>query len=600
MIIKDLFIKERAELLLRRFLIWRIKNISQKNFIRYLSVIIGFVVGIAAVMLKYAVHFTKQITELDIVQNYVYFLYFLFPMIGIGAVIIFYKFIMKSRFTEGVPSVLYALSKTQGKLPRRNMFTSFIASSITVGFGGSVGLEGPVVSTGAAIGSNIGQMLRLDYKQLIILLGAASAAAMASIFKAPIAAVVFAMEVIMIDLTAASVIPLLLASTSAAVTSMFFLGVGTVYTVKFTESYELIELPYYILLGIASGLLSVYFTFMHTNISGYFKKKANPWKRLAIAGLLLGILIFVFPSLYGEGFEAINMGLNGSSEHIFQGTLYHSFSSYYILLLGLILLVILFKVIATSLTFGAGGVGGIFAPSLFLGSHLGLLFALTFNYLGFVHLNTVHFAFSGMAGLIAGVFHAPLTGIFLIADITGGYQMFIPLILVSVFSFVTVKLFYKDSIYNAKLVERGELMTHNSDQNILKMMSIEKVIETNFIPVQKHQTLGDLVKVIAVSKRNVFPVVDSDNNFEGIVVMDQIREIMFDRSKYQNTTVEDLMFIPHVSVELTDKMDDVANKFHETGKYNLPVLDQGQYIGFVSRANVFSTYRRMLKHFSND
>lgn len=592
--------KKRAENLLRRFLIWRIRHVSQRNFIMALSIIIGILGGLAAVVIKYSVHFVQKIIQLDTFDQIAHFLYFLFPLFGITLTIIFIKKILKRPVGHGIPSVLYALSKNQGKIKSSNMFSSIVASSLTVGFGGSVGLEGPTVATGAAFGSNIGQLLRLDYKQIIILLGAASAAAMAAIFKAPIAAVVFALEVIMIDLTVASVVPLLLASVTAALTSMVFLGVGTLYQVQLSESYQLKELPYYILLGILSGFLAVYFTRTYMFITDFFDGMKSFWKRLIIGGSLLGLIILIFPSLYGEGFEAINNSLSGNVAHVFENTIYKNLDSKFIYTLVFIFLILLFKVIATALTFGAGGVGGIFAPSLFLGSNLGLLFALSINYFRIGVINVHHFAFAGMAGLIAANLHAPLTAIFLIGDITGGYQMFIPLMIVSVFAYTTVKIFQPNSVYTIQLAKRGELLTHNPDQNILKLMSIEKVIERNFSPVNRTQTLGELVKVIAKSKRNVFPVINDENFLEGIVVLDHVREIMFKRELYELNTVEDLMIIPHVTVSIGDTMDEVANKFHESGNYNIAVVENGKYIGFVSRANVFSTYRRMLKHFSSD
>ena len=593
--------RKKAVDVLRRFLIWRVRHVSQRNFVMALSIVIGVLAGLSAVIIKNAVHFTQHMVKYFVSTYSINFLYFLFPLVGIGLTVFFIKYILKRSVGHGIPSVLYALSKNQGKISSSNMFSSVITSALTVGFGGSVGLEGPTVATGAAFGSNIGQWLRLEYKQLIILLGAASAAAMAAIFKAPIAAVVFAMEVIMIDMTVASVVPLLLASATAALTSMMFLGVGTLYTAQITDGYRLNELPYYVLLGILSGFLAVYFTRVYMSITQFFDQMNSPVKRLLIAGSLLGLIVLIFPSLYGEGFDGINNSLSGNLSHVFENTLYSGLSDNFLYTLLFIFLILLFKVAATALTFGAGGVGGIFAPSLFLGSNLGVLFALTINHFKLGVINITHFAFVGMAGLIAANLHAPLTAIFLIGDITGGYQMFIPLMIVSVFAYTTVKIFQPNSVYTIQLAKRGELLTHNSDQNILHLMSINKVIERNFIPVKKAQTLGELVRVISISKRNIFPVIDDNNHFEGVVVMDQIRDIMFDRDRYENTTVEDLMIIPSVIVHLDDTMENVATKFHESGNYNLPVLDHDdKYVGFVSRANVFTTYRRMLKHFSED
>ena len=587
--------------LLRRFHILRMRHLSPKSFIMILSTIIGVTVGMAAVVIKYAVHYTQHVIE-SMVDNYgIHFLYFLLPIIGIGLTVLFVKKILKRHVGHGIPGVLYALSKNNGKIDSSNMFSSVITSALTVGFGGSVGLEGPTVATGAAFGSNIGIALRLNYKQLILLLGAATAAAMSAIFKAPIAAVVFALEVIMIDLTVASVVPLLIASATAALTSMFFLGVGTIYSVQIIESYKLTELPYYVILGVFSGLLAVYFTKVYMFITEKFDAINSVWKRLYIGGSLLGLVIFFFPSLYGEGFDGINSALSGNANHIFDGTFYSSLDGNFYYTIALIVFLLLFKVIATSLTFGAGGVGGIFAPSLFLGSNLGLLFALIVNNFKITVLNGSHFALAGMAGLIAANLHAPLTAIFLIGDLTGGYQMFIPLMIVSVIAYSTVKIFTPNSVYTIQLAKRGELRTHNHDANILSMMSINKVIERNFLTVNKNYTLGQLVEVIAKSNRNVFPVVDVNNNFEGVVVMDHVREIMFNRDLYETTKVSELMFIPNENVNINDTMSEVANLFHKSSNYNLPVVDNdGKYIGFVSRANVFSTYRKMLKYFAED
>ncbi len=579
---------------------FRTKHISDKNFIMILSVIIGITVGIAAVVIKYAVHYTQNLVENTVNKYEISYLYFLMPLIGIGLTVFFIKRILKQRVGHGIPGVLYALSKTDGKIGPKSMFSSIITSALTVGFGGSVGLEGPTVATGAAFGSNIGIALRLNYKQLIILLGAATAAAMAAIFKAPIAAVVFALEVIMIDLTVASVIPLLIASATAALTSMFFLGVGTLYPVQIIERYTLGDLPYYILLGIFAGMLSVYFTKVYMYITETFDKMDSQWKRLVIGGSLLGLVIFIFPSLYGEGFEGINSALSGSIEHIYDGTFYSSIDTNIYITLGLILLILLFKVIATSLTFGAGGVGGIFAPSLFLGSNLGLWFTMLINSFGITTLNYSHFALAGMAGLIAANLHAPLTAIFLIGDLTGGYQMFIPLMIVSVIAYTTVKIFQPNSVYTIQLAKRGQLRTHNSDTNTLSMMSINKLIECDFLTVNKNQTLGELVEVISKSRRNIFPVVDENNILEGVVIMDGVREIMFNRDLYETTLVSDIMFVPQEYINLSDSMSDVATKFHDSVNYNIPVIDKGLYVGFVSRANVFSTYRKMLKYFAED
>jgi len=479
------------------------------------------------------------------------------------------------------------------------MFSSVVSSALTVGFGGSVGLEGPTVATGAAIGSNIGRLFHLNYKQIILLLGCACAGAMAAIFKAPIAAIVFALEVIMLDLTMASLVPLLFASLSAALTSYLFLGQDVLYTFKVVEGFKLSDVPFYIGLGILTGFVSVYFTKGYMTIGFFFDKFKSRWTKLAIGGGILGILIFFFPSLYGEGYAEINSALDGNANFLFDRTIFYEFRDNFWVMVVLLILVVIFKVIATSATFGAGGIGGIFAPSLFLGATTGLLFAKVANSFKF-SLPESNFALVGMAGLIAGVIHAPLTAIFLIAEITDGYSMFVPLMLVSTISYATMKLFITNSVYTIQLAKRGELMTHDKDKAILSMMSINKMIETNFKTVNVEGNLKNLVEVISNSNRNVIPVIDEDNIFHGIVALDDVRNIMFRPEMYEETQVRNLMFMPIVTVAREDTMEEVAQKFQQSGKYVIPVLENGKYLGFVSRANVFSKYRRLLKHFSED
>ncbi len=589
---------------LKRFLKWRLRHLSHKKLIMMLSVLVGFLTGLVAVIIKYLVHFIKYLLTSGFVKEYENFLYFLYPAIGITLSIIFVRYIIRNHVEHGIPSVLYAISSSRGKIKRHNLFSSIITSAFTVGFGGSVGLEGPTVATGAAYGSNLGRLFHLNYKQLILLLGAASAGAMSAIFKAPITAVVFAVEVIMIDLTVTSIVPLILASLSAALTSIIFLGVDVIYKFEVKDKFIFADIPYFILLGIIAGFVAVYFTRTYMFVNNTFEKINNTWLRIGIGGMILGVLIFLFPSLYGEGYEAINMALNGNFEHLYNHSIFFEYKDNFYIILILFAVTLLFKVIATATTFGAGGVGGIFAPSLFLGSNLGLGFAMFINHFGnnfgLKTLSLSNFAFVGMAGLIAGNLHAPLTAIFLIAEITGGYELFMPLMIVSIVSFLTVKLFQTNSVYTIQLAARGELMTHHQDKNILKMMSITKLVEKNFIPVNIDNSLGELVKVISVSSRNIFPVIDDDNHFMGVVLLDDVRNIMFKPELYENTYVHDFMVTPSTKVDLDDNMHDVADKFHKTGMYNLPVLNNGKYVGFVSRANVFSSYRRKLKHFSED
>jgi CIC family chloride channel protein len=478
------------------------------------------------------------------------------------------------------------------------MFSSIIASALTVGMGGSVGLEGPTVSTGAAIGSNIGRYFRLNYKQLILLLGCASSAAMAAIFKAPFAAIIFSIEVIMLDLTVASILPLLLASSSALLTSFYFMGQNVLYPYTVTEFFKLEQLPYYIFLGIFTGLLSGYFIKTYVFIEGFFSKIDNVYKKLLIGGISLGILIALFPTLYGEGYTDINTALSGNYSYLFKNPIFLTFQQNSFTIVLLLIVVILLKVVAASVTFGAGGVGGIFAPTLYMGVNAGLLFSFLINHLGIHKLQSNNFALIGMAGMIAGVLHAPLTGIFLIAELTGGYQLFVPLMITAAFSFLVVKLITKNSVYTIQLARRKELITHNKDKAILTLMNVRSLIETNFNTVGINDTLGDFVKVVSKSQRNIFPVIDDENNMLGLVFINDVRHIIFKPELYDTTFVRDLMFMPQPTIDPDDSMESVAKKFSQTHNYNLPVLKDGKYIGFVSRANVFSTYREKLREFS--
>jgi len=470
----------------------------------------------------------------------------------------------------------------------------------TVGFGGSVGLEGPTVATGAAIGSNLGQVFRLNYKQITLLLGLASAAAMSAIFKSPIAAVVFAIEVIMIDLTLSSVIPLLIASTTGVLTSYFFLGQAVMYPFSIKVGFELHDIPYFILLGLLAGLVSVYFTKMYIFIESVFKRIKTWYSKWLLGGVVLGVLIFFFPSLYGEGYEAVNACLQGDYSPLFNNSLFYGLQDEIIWVFVLFLLILFLKAIATSVTFGAGGIGGIFAPTLFMGAFTGLFFTTFLKYLGIGHLNASNFALVGMGGLIAGVLHAPLTAVFLIAEITSGYQLFVPLMITATISYATIRIFVKNSVYTHQLARRGELITHHKDKAILSMMTVDKLIERDFKTVSPDDKLGDLVKVIAESKRNLYPVIDEEGLFCGVIVLDDIRNIMFKPELYDEKEVSSLMFMPGTVVSPEESMEEVAKKFQETRNYNLPVLEDGKYIGFISRANVFSEYRKLLKDFSEE
>ena len=584
--------------ILKRFLIWRVKHITDRNFMLILSVVVGIAVGIAAVVIKNSVYFTQKVLVNIVNINYLFFIY---PAIGILLVVIFTRYILRRKLGHGIPMVLHSISKKNGKIERHNTFSRIIGSSLTVGFGGSVGLEGPIVATGAAIGSNIGQSLQLNYKQIILLIGCACTGAIAAIFNAPIAAIIFTLEVIMLNLTMSAILPLLLASISASLTSYLFLGQNVIYFVEKTEPFLLKNLPFYIVLGILTGLLSVYFSKIYLGLNNFFENIKSWWKQFFLGVLILGILIFIFPSLYGEGYEIINLCLHGDSSFLFENTFYRTTENFFIIS-GLFLLIILFKAFATGATFGAGGVGGIFAPALFLGANFGLFFSKVFSYYGF-NLPTSNFALVAMAGAIAGIMQAPLTAIFMIAEITSGYELFIPLMIVSSLSYFTTKIFMPNSVYTILLAKRGELLTHHADKKLLTLLKIDNLIETNFIKVKQNNTLGEMVNAISRSSRNIFPVVDDDNILKGIVVLDHIKHIMFKKDLYDKTLVRDLMFVP-LSSSIIDihkmTLEEVAEIFEESGNYNLPVVEDGKYLGFISRARLFSNYRELLKKLSDE
>jgi CIC family chloride channel protein len=582
----------------RRFLIWRLKSIGQRQFILLLSIVIGLGVGLSAVVVKNLVHYLQLLLTEKLAQPYNY-LYFAFPVVGILLTVIFIKYINRQPVRDGVPNVLHSISKKNGIISRHNIYSSIITSSLTVGFGGSVGLEGPTVLTGAAIGANLGRYFRMEYTQIILLIGCACSGAMAAIFKAPIAAIVFSLEVIMLDLTLASLIPLLISSLTAAVTSYLLLGQNVLYPVTVHDPFNMAEIPYFILLGILAGLVSVYFTRMYAFITSTFEKIGNIYKKLAIGAIILGLIIFLVPSLYGEGYQSINSCLNGDYSYLFDGTLYEKFKGSAVAVLIVLFFVTALKAFATSVTIASGGIGGIFAPSLFIGSNLGLIFAKLLSLLN-VNISESNYALVGMAGLIAGVIHAPLTAIFLIAEITGGYELFFPLMIVSTISFITVRYITPNSIYTIQLAKRGELLTHDKDHNVLLLMQIDNLIETDFKTIHPDASLGDLVEIVKKSHRNIFPVVDEHRNFHGIVKMDHIRQIMFESDKYDTTPVRDLMFIPEYTISLQESMEEVVRKFQISKRYNIAVLDHDKYIGFLSRARVFSSYRETLKKISRE
>ncbi len=582
--------------LLLKYFRWR----NQKGLVLILSLVIGLTSGLAAVLLKNTVHYTNDLIThgFDFTQgNY---LYLAFPIIGIGITILFATFIVKDDIGHGVSKILYALSRKKGNLKSHNMYSSMIGSTFTIAFGGSMGLEAPIVLTGSSIGSFLGRKFNLSYKTIMVLVGAGATGAIAGIFKAPIAAVVFSLEVLMLDLTMVTVIPLLISAATAATVSYLFLGNGVLFSFDMVEEFKIDHLGYYAGLGVFTGLISLYFTYATMSIEEQMAKLKYKWQRWMIGGILLGILIFIFPSLFGEGYEFMHLLINDQTNGLVNESLFGDFSNIAWLILFLALILV-FKVVAMAITGGSGGVGGIFAPSLFMGAISGVLFSKVLKTIPFLsHVPEKNLALVGMAGVMAGVMHAPLTGIFLIAEFTGGYQLFTALIITSVISYLTIMIFEPHGIYTKRLAQKGELMTHHKDRNVLQMMSVNNLIETNFKTINKEASLGDLVKVIAESARNVISVVDDEGIFYGVVFVNDIRNIIFKPELYETTTVESIMYMPDPLVSINESMESVAQKFQDSANYNLPVIDNGKYIGFVSRAKIFSSYRRLLKEFSDE
>ncbi len=585
-----------------RFYRWRLKHISDKQFLYVLSLVLGVFSGLAAVLLKSMVHGIQYLLHLwaPISSEY-HILYLLFPTIGIILTLFVIKYIVKKDSNIGVPGVLYAISRKKGEIEPHNMFSSMIESALTVGFGGSVGLEGPSIVTGAAFGSNFARIFRLDYKQCVILIGCGAAGVMAAIFNAPIAAVIFVLEVIYVNFSMSSVVPLILTASIATLSSYFFLEQDVLFHAidVFNSDYRFEDVPSFVLLGIIAGFVSVYFKKMHVLLSEAFSMIKKKKKKLFIGGLGLGVLLFFFPSLYGEGFKEINMLFRGEYSFLFDQTIFDAYQSNFIVVSILFLSVILLKVVAVSLTFGAGGVGGIFAPSLFIGAMVGMFASYVFTYFG-IQVPQSIFVLLGMCGVIAGVLHAPLTGIFLIADITTGYGLFVPLMLVSAVSYATVRIFEDTSVYTYMLAKRKELLTHDKDASVLTLLNINKLIETDIATISLDATLGDLVEVIKHSKRNIYPVVSEDNVLYGMIKLDDIRDIVFSPELYDKVDVRTLMYFPEYFFSPNDDMEEVVKVVQKSGHYNFPIISEGKYVGFISRARIFSEYRKVSAFFSEN
>lgn len=583
-----------------RFLSWRQRHVSENTFIIILSLIIGVLAGIAAFFMKSFIHLVQDFV-VGLTDNSVNFWYLGMPMLGIFLAAIFVKYIVKDDISHGITKILYAISQHKAIIKLHNTWSSIVASSLTIGFGGSVGPEAPMVLTGAAIGSNLGRYLKLDQKTLMLLVGCGASGAIAGIFKAPIAGVMFTLEVLMLDLTMASISPLIISAVAGAAVAYFLTGDLAIFYTQDFEPFDLSRIPSHIILGVVCGLMSLYFVRTTHWFETVYKKINNFWIRLLIGGVSLGVLIFFFPPLYGEGYDSITSLLKGDFESLFSQSLLFDYRDTPWAIISFIGLIALIKIFASVLTNGSGGTGGLFAPSLFVGSLTGFLVAFVLRLLG-VEVPFTNFAFAGMAGIMSGVMHAPLTGIFLIAELTGGYSLFMTLMIVSVISYLTIIIFEPHSIYAMRLAKKGELLTHNKDRGVLIIMKMEDVIETDLETIFPDMTLGDLINIISKSTRNIYPVVERNSGkLLGIVTLDEVRNIMFRSELYGRFKVRKLMVSPPAKILYNTPMDKVMDLFESTGAWNLPVVDKGGvYKGFVSKSKIFSSYRELLVHYSHD
>jgi len=588
--------------LFSKIVIWRYKHIPERQFIYILSILVGFLAGLGTVLLKNLTHYIQLLLEIDFLKNYQASLYFIFPIIGLVLVFIVQKFWLKKHIGHGIPSTLHAISKKGGIIERYKLYASLITAPITAGFGGSVGLQGPAVSTGAALGSNVAQAFRMNTKTRMLLIGCATAGAMASMFKAPIAAIVFALEIFSLDIAFASLVPLLLASVSAVVTSYFFTGTDVLLSFDLVDKFEVKDLLFYVILGIGTGFASVYFSKIYFAVLNFFKGFKKARHRLIVGSLAIGAMLYFIPPLYGEGYGVINNLLADNHIAAIGNTPFNLDLSNIWIVIALLIGITIFKAIAMTATFAAGGIGGIFIPTLVMGSALGNALAKIINNIGLgFQVSESNFTLIGMTGLMAGVLHAPLTAIFLIAEITGGYDLFVPLMLVSAISFAITRYFISNSIYTIELAERGELLTHDKDQNAMLLMNLDHIIENDFIKVLPEMKLGTVLKnAVAKSDRNIFPVVNEQNQFLGILLLDDIRKIMFDQQFYNVISVNDLMEnAPTIIFYRDDRMQDIMKKFEVSGAWNLPVIKDGEYFGFISKSKMLTVYRKKLLEVSS-
>lgn len=585
-----------------RAVTWRNNHISERSMLLILSLVVGVLCGGAAQLLKGLIHLIEELltSHLSVVNaNY---MYLVLPCVGILLVTLFVRYVVRDNISHGVTRVLFAISRRKSRLKTYNIYGPIVGASVTIGFGGSVGAEGPIVLTGAAIGSKVGQAFRLSQKVLMILVGCGAAAGIAGIFRAPVAGMLFTLEVLMLDLTGATVMPLLFSSVTAATVAYCLEGYSAEFFFQQTDPFLTSKIPYALLLGVFTGFISLYFSKTVMMMEGVFRRITSKPMKICIGGVILALLIFLFPPLYGEGYGAINHLLGGDTASIVDGTFFYIDRDSAWFLTAFIAAIILMKAFATSATNGAGGVGGTFAPSLFVGALSGYLFAYVCNLLPFgLQLSCQNFSLLGMAGVMAGVMHAPLMGIFLTAEMTGGYQLFLPLLIVSALSYGTVRIFQPYSLYTMRLAKQGDLMTHQKDKTVLTLLNVDNLVETDFLIVRPEMNLKQMVDIISKSRRNLFPVCDGEGQLLGVVLLDDLRNIMFRSDLYRKMHVQKFMARPPAVISITDSMETVMNVFDKTHAWNLPVVDtSGHYLGFVSKSKIFNSYRNVLRQYCDD
>ena len=582
---------------------WRRRNLSDKNFVLLISFLVGIFTACAGLMLKWLIGQIEHLLTHEFSITGANWLYLVYPVVGVWLTMLFIRYIVRDDIGHGVTKILFAIARKQSRIKPHNTWTSVVASAITIGFGGSVGAEAPIVLTGSAIGSSLGQVCRLSNKYMMLLVGCGAAGAVAGIFKAPIAGLVFVLEVLMIDLTMTSLLPLLVSSVTAAGLTFAVSGTNPIFEFHLQNPFTVDRIPAYIALGIVCGLVALYFTRTMNYLEGIFRRLQGRYKKFLLGAAMLSLLIYLFPSLYGEGYDLITLLLNGNGQADWDTAMDRSFFYGSNHLLIYLFLIIVFKVFASTATNGGGGCGGIFAPSLFLGCICGFVFCRLWNMYDVLGIDIPerNFAMLGMCGLMSGVMHAPLTGIFLIAELTGGYALFMPLMIVSVGSYLTIKSFEPHSIYAMRLAQRGDLLTHHTDRSVLTLMSMDSVIQHYDQVLYPDMNLGDVATQVSNSKNHVFPVVNKQMQFIGAVYLDDIRHLIFRTELYRNFLVSQLMKQPEARLSVNDSMDVVVSVFDRTGAWTLPVVDADNlFVGFIRKSTVLTVYRQVLADFSND